>query len=277
MADPTNHNQAGEVAPSTVDKQAPSVAEEHAPSTDSPEATDIPTANAPDPKAANPEDNPNAAKPAAVPPKREKPAAAKAAKGEKPAAADDATEEKPAAAAKAAKGEKPAAADDATEEKPAAAAKAAKGEKPAAADDATGEKPAAAKAAKKEKPPAVENKPFVEFIEQDYLPALQKAIAQKGVQDLQVSFAKQKVPITGFESAEECWQIIGSWSEIGKRQFNLYFPEEDIQGKKGFSCNEGKKPSTLESFLIDERKITLDLLVYGLVQRLDGQKWLGRN
>ena len=230
MADPTNHNQAGEVAPSTVDQQAPSVAEEHAPSTDSPEATDLPTANAPDPKAANPEDNPNAAKPAAASPKREKPAAAKAATGEKPAA-----------------------------------------------DEATEEKPAAAKAAKKEKAPSVEDKPFVEFIEQDYLPALQKAIAQKGVQDLQVSFAKQKMSITGFESAEECWQIIGSWSEIGKRQFNLYFPDEDIQGKKGFSCNEGKKPSTLESFLIDERKITLDLLVYGLVQRLDGQKWLGRN
>ncbi|MDM9584781.1 MULTISPECIES: DUF2996 domain-containing protein [unclassified Nostoc] len=201
MADPTNQNQAGEVAPTTADKQVPS--------TDSPEATDIPTANAPDPKAA---------KPTAIPPKREKPAA-----------------------------------------------------------DATGEKPAAAKAAKKEKAPSVEDKPFVEFIEQDYLPALQKAIAQKGVQDLQVSFAKQKMPITGFESAEECWQIIGSWSEIGKRQFNLYFPEEDIQGKKGFSCNEGKKPSTLESFLIDERKTTLDLLVFGLVQRLDGQKWLGRN
>ncbi len=209
MADPTNHNQAGEVAPSTVDKQAPSVAEEHAPSTDSPEATDLPTANTPDPKAANPE-NPNAAKPAAASPKPEKPAAA-------------------------------------------------------------------AKAAKKEKAPSVEDKPFVEFIEQDYLPALQKAIAQQGVQDLQVSFAKQKMPITGFESAEECWQIIGSWKEKGQRQFNLYFPEEDIQGKKGFSCNEGKKPSTLESFLIDERKITLDLLVFGLVQRLDGQKWLGIN
>jgi len=176
MADQTNHNQAGEVAPSTVDKQAPSVAEEHAPSTDSPEATAAP-----------------------------------------------------------------------------------------------------AKAAKKEKAPSVEDKPFVEFIEQDYLPALQKAIAQQGVQDLQLSFAKQKMPITGFESAEECWQITGSWSEIGLRQFNLYFPEEDIQGKKGFSCNEGKKPSTLESFLIDERKTTLDLLVYGLIQRLDGQKWLGRN
>ncbi len=217
MAEEPNHNEAGEVAPSTVDKQAPSVAEEKAPSTDSSQATDIPTANTPDPKAANPEDNPNAAKPAAASAKREKPAPA-------------------------------------GEEKPAAAAK----------------------APKKEKAPSVEDKPFVEFIEQDYLPALQKAIAQQGVQDLKVAFAKQKVPIKGFESAEESWQIIGSWQN-GLYNFNLYFPEEDIQGKKGFSCNEGKQPSTLESFLIDERKTTLDLLVFGLVQRLNGQKWLSTN
>ncbi|WP_404799847.1 DUF2996 domain-containing protein [Anabaenopsis elenkinii] len=137
------------------------------------------------------------------------------------------------------------------------------------------EKPPA-KAAKKEKPPAVEDKPFVEFMQQHYLPTLQKAIAEQGVEDLQLSFAKQKLPIAGFQSAEECWQVIGSWQN-GQRQFNVYFPEESITGKKGFSCNEGKKPSTLESFLIDERKITLDLLVFGLVQRLNGQKWLGRN
>lgn len=208
MAEEKNHNHAGEVAPSTVDKQAPTVAEDNAPSTNEPVATDIPTANTPDPKAANPETNPNAAKPKAAPPKAEK--------------------------------------------------------------------PAAAKAAKKEKPPAVEDKPFVEFIEQHYLPSLQKAITEQGVEDLQLSFAKQKLPIAGFQSAEECWQVIGSWQN-GQRQFNVYFPDEDISGKKGFSCNEGKKPSTLESFLIDERKITLDLLVFGLVQRLNGQKWLGRN
>ncbi|MBD2355002.1 DUF2996 domain-containing protein [Tolypothrix sp. FACHB-123] len=201
MADETNQNQAGEVAPTT----------------DEPVATSLPTANTPDPKAANPETNPNAAKTTTAP-KREKPAAK--ADGE--------------------------------------------------------EKPAAKAAAKKEKAPTVEDKPFVEFIQQEYLPAVQKAITQQGVSDLQLSFAKQKVPITGFESAEECWQLVGSWQN-GFRQFNLYFPDEDIQGKKGFSCNEGKKPSTLESFLIDERKITLDLLVFGLVQRLNGQKWLGRN
>ncbi|MBD2775469.1 DUF2996 domain-containing protein [Iningainema tapete] len=219
MAEETNHNEAGEVAPSTVEKQAPDVAEEHAPSTDSPAATDIPSANAPDANAVS-GDNPNAAKKADAPPKKEKPAAASSEPGEKAAAA--------------------------------------KG------------------AAKKEKAPAVEDKPFAEFIQQHYLPAVEKAITSQGVQDLQLNFAKQKVAIKGFDTGVEWWQILGSWQN-GLRQFNLYFPEEDIQGKKAFSCNEGKKPSTLESFLIDERKVTLDLLVYGLVQRLNGQKWLGRN
>lgn len=108
--EPTNHNEAGEVAPSTVDKQAPSVSEEHAPSTDEAVATDIPTANAPDPDA-NLVENPEAAeekgtpvvegtdqsalnpktdgRPAdrktAAPPKGDKPAGAKAT-GDKPAA-----------------------------------------------------------------------------------------------------------------------------------------------------------------------------------------------
>ncbi|MFM5902614.1 MAG: DUF2996 domain-containing protein, partial [Dolichospermum sp.] len=108
----------------------------------------------------------------------------------------------------------------------------------------------AAKAAKKEKPPALEDKPFEEFMQQHYIPALQEAITKEGVPDVKLTFAKQKYSIIGFTSAEECWQVIGSW-QGGQRQFNVYFPEENIQGKKGFSCNEGKKPSTLESFLID--------------------------
>jgi Protein of unknown function (DUF2996) len=196
MAEETNQNQAGDVAPS--------VAGETVPSSNEPVATSLPTANTPDPKTANPKVNPNAAAPA----------------NEKP--------------------------------------------------------DAAAKAPKKEKPPAVEDKPFEEFMQQEYLPALQKAIVAEGVPDVELTFAKQKYLITGFNFAEECWQIIGSLQN-GQRQFNVYFPDADIQGKKGFSCNEGKKPSTLESFLIDERKITLDMLVSRLVYRLNGQKWLGRN
>lgn len=130
-------------------------------------------------------------------------------------------------------------------------------------------------AAKKEKPPAVEDKPFAEFMQQYYLPALQKAFATQGVPEANLEFTKQKVAIAGYDSSE-CWQVTGSLYN-GLRQFNVYFPQEDIQGQRGFSCNEGSKPSTLESFLIDERKVTLDLLVFGVIQRLNGQKWLTRN
>ncbi|MDY6900594.1 MAG: DUF2996 domain-containing protein [Cyanobacteriota bacterium] len=147
-------------------------------------------------------------------------------------------------------------------------------EKPKAAAKPAGDKKPAAK--KKEKPPAVEDKPFEEFMREHYVPALEKAIADEGVEDLHLDFAKQKLPIPGYEKAEECWQVLGNFQN-GLRQFNVYFPDEDIKGKKAFSCNEGKSPSTLESFLIDERRITLDLMVFGVVMRLNGQKWLGRN
>ncbi|TAE97168.1 MAG: DUF2996 domain-containing protein [Oscillatoriales cyanobacterium] len=124
---------------------------------------------------------------------------------------------------------------------------------------AEGDKPPAK--AKKEKAPAVEDKPFAEFIQQDYLPALQTALTKQGVKDLEVSLAKQKLPV-----------------QEGQRQFNLYFPQEDIQSQRAFSCAENNtKTSTLEPFLIDERKITLDLMVFGVVQRLNAQKWLNLN
>lgn len=135
--------------------------------------------------------------------------------------------------------------------------------------------PADKPAAKKEKPPAVEDKPFAEFMQQYYLPALQKALTTQGVPEANLEFTKQKVAIAGYDSSE-CWQVKGSLYK-GLRQFNVYFPQENIQGQRGFSCNEGSKPSTLEPFLIDERKVTLDLLVFGVIQRLNGQKWLTRN
>jgi hypothetical protein len=131
--------------------------------------------------------------------------------------------------------------------------------------------------AKKEKAPAVEDKPFAEFIQQDYLPALQTALTKQGVQDLDVSFAKEKIPVAGMSSAGDCWQVVGKF-QAGQRQFNLYFPQENIQSQRAFSCAENQtKTSTLEPFLIDERKITLDLMVFGVVQRLNAQKWLNLN
>lgn len=99
-----------------------------------------------------------------------------------------------------------------------------------------------------------------------------------GVTDIDLTFAKKKIPLKGYES-NESWQIVGQWKTSRQpRQFNIYFFDENINGLKGFSCAESTgRPSTMEPFLIDERKVTLDLLVFGAVQRLNGQKWLARN
>ncbi|MGQ9869469.1 DUF2996 domain-containing protein [Leptodesmis sp.] len=146
---------------------------------------------------------------------------------------------------------------------------------PAADKDA---KPAAKP--KKDKPPALEDKPFADFIQQDFLPALKKGIEEQGIPSVDLSFEKRNVNVVGFSQMPECWQVIGRWSSGYKqtREFNLYFFDENINGAKGFSYSEsGSKPSTLESFRIDERKSDLNLLVFWTLQRLNAQKWLVRN
>ncbi len=116
---------------------------------------------------------------------------------------------------------------------------------------------------KVEKPPAIEELPFEEFITTHYLPALTKAFAKQAVTDLQLEFANS--------------QVRGIWAE-GLRQFTVYFSKSDINAQKAFSCaDSGRSPSTIEPFLIDERKAPLDLLVFGVIQRLNAQKWLVSN
>ena len=130
---------------------------------------------------------------------------------------------------------------------------------------------------KKEKPPALEAKPFADFINQDYLPTLQKSLLEKGIDDLSVSLEQAKIAVNGYETAPACSQVIGRW-DGGKRQFNVYFFEDNIQGQRAISIvDRATKSSSIEPFLIDERKITLDLLVSSVVLRLNGQKWLTRN
>jgi hypothetical protein len=138
-------------------------------------------------------------------------------------------------------------------------------------------KPTSAAKPKKEKPPAIEDKPFSEFIEQHFTPALKEAFMSQGIEDMELSFVKTKIPIPELATEEECWQVIGNWQN-GQRQFNLYFLDEDISGQKAFSYSTGGgSPSTIESFMIDERRVNLDLLVLYTLQRLNGQKWLVRN
>ena len=131
------------------------------------------------------------------------------------------------------------------------------------------------KPAKKAKPPKLEDKPFLEFMEEHFVPALKTALDEQGLSEVELAFKKDKVAVVGYDSIPECWQVVGS---LDNRQFFLYFLEENINGQKAFSCTtDGKQPSTLESFMIDERRVNLDLLVLFLLQRLNGQKWLARN
>ncbi len=129
----------------------------------------------------------------------------------------------------------------------------------------------------KKKEPSVEDKPFADFMHQDYLPALKDALIKEGLEDIELNLTKQKVSLFGGSPKEDCWQVVGRWNQ-GKRQFRVYFPKADIQGVKGFSCSDSSsQASTIEPFLIDDRKVSLKLLVFGVIQRLNAQKWLARN
>jgi hypothetical protein len=144
---------------------------------------------------------------------------------------------------------------------------------PSAAAKAT---PAAAKQ-KKEKPPAVEDKPFGEFIQQHFLPSLDTALKEQGFKEVTLSFEQSSMQVLGMQDSEQYWQVKGQWPNNG-RQFTIAFTKEDIKGPKLFYlADQGTSPSTIEQFMGDERRITLDLMVLYTLQRLNSQKWLTRN
>ena len=150
------------------------------------------------------------------------------------------------------------------------------------ADESTPKAPAAQPAdkapakAKKAKPPKLEDKPFAEFIEQHFLPAVETALNKEGLDDLQLSFETQPVNVIGVDS-DSYPQVIASWADK-TRQFNIAFLEKSIKGPKIFFCaTDSATPSTIEQFMGDERRITLDLMVLFLLKRLKGQKWLKGN
>lgn len=158
----------------------------------------------------------------------------------------------------------------------------------ASAEAAPAPKPeaAAAKAApKKEKPPALEDKPFTEFIEQYFIPTLESALKEKGIDDIQLTLDQRPLGVFGVSDDEQYWHVKGQWphgvgeaSLSGTRQFNIAFTKDSISSPKLFYfADKGSQPSTIEQFMGDERKITLDLMVLFTLRRLNGQKWLARN
>ena len=122
------------------------------------------------------------------------------------------------------------------------------------------------------KPPKPEDKPFEEFIKEEFIPTISKALAKKGINSIDIKLVESERPVVG----GSCWQIYGEFDQ--GRRFWISFNDKKITSQKTIVLAErGSNPSLLESFLIDEKKTTLALLTSRLLQRLNGQKWLEAN
>ena len=122
------------------------------------------------------------------------------------------------------------------------------------------------------KPPKLEDKPFDEFISNYFIPELEKSIQGKGVNVRSIKLINGNRPVVG----GKCWMVYCELSE--DRRFWLCFNNEIITSDKTILLAESNSdPSIVESFLIDEKKTTLSLLVSRVLQRLNGQKWIGAN
>jgi hypothetical protein len=123
---------------------------------------------------------------------------------------------------------------------------------------------------KKELP--IEKKPFQEFINVHLIPELKKEIYQRGLEIITINFENTNRPIAG----DKCWVINCEIKDTCS--FWLSFEKEDISSLKSISLSKpNQNPSIIESFLIDEKRITLKLIISRVLQRLNGQKLIGVN
>ena len=145
-----------------------------------------------------------------------------------------------------------------------------KSEKSRSVTDTKAEVPKAPK--KPVKPPKIEDKPFDEFIANYFIPGLKSSIEETGTPVNDIKLMEGKRPVVG----GNCWMVFCELSE--QRRFWLCFNKKIITSDKTILLAESNSdPSIVESFLIDEKKTTLALLISRVLQRLNGQKWIGVN
>ena len=122
------------------------------------------------------------------------------------------------------------------------------------------------------KEPPIEKKPFLEFVNDYLIPQIKNEFKLIGKEVNEINLQKTHRPI----AEDICWVI---YCEIDDTcNFWLSFEKDDITSLKSFSlCKNYEKPSIIESFLIDEKKITLKLIISRILQRLNGQKLIGAN
>ena len=122
------------------------------------------------------------------------------------------------------------------------------------------------------KPPKIEDKPFDEFINSHLIPGLKSSIENKGISVSDIKLIHGNRPVVG----GDCWMVFCEISE--QRRFWLCFNKDILTSDKTILLAESNSdPSIVESFLIDEKKTTLPLLISRVLQRLNGQKWIGAN
>ena len=122
------------------------------------------------------------------------------------------------------------------------------------------------------KEPPIEKKPFLEFVNEYLIPEIRNEFKLKGKEVNKINLQKTHRPI----AEDICWVIYCEISDTCN--FWLSFEKDDITSLKSFSlCKNYEKPSIIESFLIDEKKITLKLIISRILQRLNGQKLIGAN
>ena len=123
---------------------------------------------------------------------------------------------------------------------------------------------------KKELP--IEKKPFLEFVNEFLLPSITKEFGERGLQVEKIHLENTYRPVAG----DKCWVIYCEIKDICN--FWLSFEKDDISSLKSISLSKpSQKPSVIESFLIDEKRITLPLIISRILQRLNGQKLIGIN
>ena len=123
---------------------------------------------------------------------------------------------------------------------------------------------------KKELP--IEKKPFQEFVNVHLIPSLTEEINQRGLEINYINLQNTNRPIAG----DKCWVINCEIKDTCN--FWLSFEKDDISSLKSISLSKpNQTPSIIESFLIDEKRITLKLIISRVLQRLNGQKLIGVN
>ncbi|KAL4558474.1 hypothetical protein LXL04_036675 [Taraxacum kok-saghyz] len=129
-------------------------------------------------------------------------------------------------------------------------------------EEKEGESTASAAPAKP-KPKAASKAPvkaLPEMMEEDVIPSLRSILeTQQDISELELFFADNKLE--------------GSFMKKGNPYtFWALFPDGNITGPKGFSLSSyGLTASSVEPFLVDEKKVTAKLLVFWVEKRLAAQ------